>query len=180
MRRKIPPTRLAKIVAEAARQVASAKLTSGDGVSPAEFAATRPPPRGKSAKVPKDRIDKLRVETKTFVDSRDFSRANSGHLVALYAACHVDVYGVEAGELLDPKAWALATIKASRLTNTYFEGSAQKVVDFIRWTWAREKKRGPTAEDVIGPRRIGWQLQFAPTLVTDYRRWELHASKVQR
>lgn len=179
MKRRVTKSRLSAIVAEAAREVAAVKLASFEGASPTEFAASRKPPAssGKKAKVPKDRIVRLRKETAELLASGDWATANSGHLVALYASAHESVYGVEAEEVLDPKAWALATIKASRLTNQYFNGQTPDVVEFVRWTWAREKKRSMKAGD--DARRIGWALQFSPTLVTDFRRWTLHGAKVQ-
>lgn len=93
------------------------------------------------------------------------------HLVALYAWCHEQVYGVWPSELNSAKPWLGACSAAKRLAVDEFDGDLTKVVGFLRWTWARERRFEDhrIAKFKGGGKRIGWRLQFSRTLVTDFR-----------
>lgn len=116
--------------------------------------------------------DKARAEVSAMLAAGDFDKAKPMHLVALYEWCHEQVYGVAPAEFATKAAWKPALFAASKLTREEFRGSASATVDFIRWTWAREKSREHARRtgrnESTG--RIGWRLQFVTRhLVTDYR-----------
>lgn len=97
----------------------------------------------------------------------DFSEAEPRHVVALYALLHRAVYGVEPAELRAAE-WTLAVMAVRRLVDREFDGSVPKLVELLRWTWRREIRAHARANG-SERRRIGWRLQFSPSLVTDYR-----------
>lgn len=105
------------------------------------------------------------------IEARDYASLRPTHLVALWARCHGQVYGVEPAEL-DAAAWRGAAFAAARLVRGEFGGSMEAAVEFLRWTWRREQWREDKAREERNARvgRIGWRLQFvARHLLTDYR-----------
>ena len=91
-------------------------------------------------------------------------------LVGLFVFLHTTVYGVSPGELDEGKTLLAAASAARRLITDL--GSPVAVVEFVRWTWARERtrmRRRQSAPDE-SPWRISWRWQFASRqLLTDYR-----------
>jgi len=127
-------------------------------------------PKGSSG-IAKSRWDRIRTEASRMMASGDWSDATASHLVALYASCHMRVYGIEATELeASAKERLAAAGVAARLLRAQFDDDAGEMADFIRWVWirenGREKKR--RAEGTSGG-RIGWRLQFNGTLLTEWR-----------
>jgi len=115
---------------------------------------------------------KVREQLREMVLSSDFASATASHLVALYEWCHEQVYGAKPSELDAGDAWKMATFAAARLAKDEFGGEFQRAIEFVRWTWQREKAREHARRtgrnDSVG--RIGWRLQFVTRhLVTDYR-----------
>jgi hypothetical protein len=99
--------------------------------------------------------------------SRKWDDAFAQELVGLYSLLHERVYGVIPDEL-DGPAYFAAVAAAGRTMTTL--GSAEKVFEFIRWTWKREDHREQKRRDEHADgSRIGWRLQFAPAMITDYR-----------
>ena len=99
--------------------------------------------------------------------SREWDTAFSQDLVGLYSLLHERVYGVIPDEL-DGPAYFAAVAAAARTCTTL--GGAEKVFEFIRWTWKREDQREQKRRDEnSGGGRIGWRLQFSPAMITDYR-----------
>lgn len=97
--------------------------------------------------------------------------AEPRHLVALYAWCHEQVYGVAPAELVG-YAWAGAVSAALALVRNEFRGDVPSAVDFLRWVWARERERESWRRRNRpdgGGSRIGWRLQFGRAMLTDYR-----------
>lgn len=116
--------------------------------------------------------ERAREEVRAMLKSNDFGAARPMHLVALYEWCHEQVYGVRPAEFAKKATWTPALFAASRLVRDEFRDSPSAAVDFIRWTWAREKGREAARRagrnENMG--RIGWRLQFVTRhLVTDYR-----------
>jgi len=115
---------------------------------------------------------KVREHLREMLVSGDFATATASHLVALYEWCHEQVYGARPSELDAGDAWKLATFAAAKLTKDEFDGEFQRAIEFVRWTWqrekAREKARREGRNNSVG--RVGWRLQFVTRhLVTDYR-----------
>lgn len=104
-------------------------------------------------------------------ETRQWDAAQPGHLVALYCWCHEHVYGAPPGELQQGSTWWLAQQAARRQVQQEFREDVVAAVDFVRWVWQREKGREAKRrrDGTGGDFRIGWRLQFGPTLLTDYR-----------
>jgi hypothetical protein len=117
----------------------------------------------------KDQRRRAIVEMDAMAESGDWSAAKGHHLVALYAWCHNAVYGVEPLEL-DSRAWAIAGTCATRMVEQHFDQDPGKAIEFMRWAWDREREREEwrRANGRSG-RRIGWQLQFSGSLITDWK-----------
>lgn len=116
--------------------------------------------------------DRAREEVRAMLSTNDFNGVRPLHLVALYEWCHEQVYGVRPAEFAKKAAWRPALFAASKLTREEFRDSGAAVVDFIRWTWTRERAREAArrAGRNESTSRIGWRLQFVTRhLVTDYR-----------
>ena len=108
-------------------------------------------------------------EARAFVEAGDWSRATPAHFVALYAIGHLNVYGVEPGELTPPLRLAAAGAAARMLQND-FGGDAGKMHAFVRWTWERELEREQWRRDNGREGgRISWRLQFSRAIWTDWR-----------
>lgn len=127
---------------------------------------------GKPKRKPSIDPERYRKELRGMLAEDTLAKATPAHLVALYEYAHENVYGVRPAELSTRAVWRTAMFSAARLLREEFNGEASLCVDFIRWTWKREKAReharrkGTNAS--IG--RIGWRLQFVTRhLVTDYR-----------
>ncbi len=102
--------------------------------------------------------------------SKDWSRATPGHLVALWAWCHEQVYGVAPEEAGSPAQFGRACMRAGQLVKASFGGNVAQAVEFMRWSWAREKRRHAwRVREGQELRRVGWALQFSSTLVGDWR-----------
>lgn len=109
-------------------------------------------------------------------------RANSGDwdgldekttphlLVALYLVCHARVYGVKPVEL--NADFFAASMMARKQLTVAFDGDIHKAVEFLRWTWDKERRKEKwMTEQGFDGKRIGWRLQFGheSRLLTDYR-----------
>lgn len=111
-----------------------------------------------------------RRDLETIRESGSWASAQPRHFVALYAWLHETVYGVAPAEL-GTDAFFGAVSAAGKLLRDEFGDRPEALVEFLRWTWRRErafeKKRRLDGE---GGRRIGWRLQFVLRhLLTDYR-----------
>lgn len=122
--------------------------------------------------VPKTRIAKAKVELEELMGAKDWRSFQPLHLVLLWAKCHESVYGVAPDAEMTAVMWRMAAMHAAKLTVQEFGGDVLEAIEFVRWTWLRERYREAMAKRSGQPRvsRIGWRLQFAQRyLVTDYR-----------
>lgn len=125
----------------------------------------------REARKRKPRPDRVRAEAEQMALTNRFEGATPSHLVGLYEHCHRQVYGVAPGEL-NAEVWMGAASAAGKLIRDEFGGDVRAAVEFVRWTWWREKGREETAKKrgEVRTFRIGWRLQFrARELLTDYR-----------
>lgn len=118
-------------------------------------------------KVSPERVMRVREELRVAFAKGEFAGLGPAHLVALYAHCHAQVYGVEAVEMGPGRELFLATKRAESLIKQQFGGNVEMAVRFVGWTWQREKYR--LAKRTGSDFRIGWRLQFSEATVTDYR-----------
>jgi hypothetical protein len=123
----------------------------------------------------------VREEVSVFIASRDWDGAHPRHFVELYARLHSEVYGVEPLDLKTAKTCLAAAALAAKALREHFEGKPNALANFMRWVWIRqateEKKRRAGTKD--GDFRVTWRYQWAPTLVTTYRR-ALLTTKTER
>jgi hypothetical protein len=97
----------------------------------------------------------------------DFSGTPPGAVVGLFVLLHAAVYGVEPEELIEGVAFGAAMSAVRRLIEIEFGGRIEYALDFVRWTWARERRQFPGR---TSDWRIGWRWQFcSKSLLTDYR-----------
>lgn len=100
----------------------------------------------------------------------DWEGASGKDLVGLYAFCHRSVYGAPAGELANVGQFRAASKAAAKMIRESFDGDVGAAVDFVRWTWLREREREEwAAENRRNRGRLGWRLAFSERIVTDYR-----------
>lgn len=131
-------------------------------------------PRGKTTARSSSGYEKARAETNALVtiersNPEVWASAQPKHLVALYSLLHEQVYDVAPIELKD--VWKGVVSAAKSMLEKEFNKDAKAFVEFIRWTWIRERHREMKrrAENADGS-RIGWVLQFkSRAMLTDYR-----------
>lgn len=160
MRRPIPPEKAAALP----------PLPRDGGMSAVEFAA-RAPDRPKTIRPVGPALrDRLATEVQNRIRTGDWKGAGPQHLVALYRECHAQVYRVRPLELDDGREFAFASLEAGRMLGRDFGGSVERAIEFVRWTWTREREREEwrIREGKSGS-SIGWRLQFSAKLVTQYR-----------
>jgi hypothetical protein len=92
------------------------------------------------------------------------------HLVAFFAWCYREVYGVEAVDLLGVAGLG-ARSAADKLVREQFDGDPGACVQFIRWAWYREREREAwRREHKRDGRRLDWRAQFVGrSLLAEYR-----------
>lgn len=113
---------------------------------------------------------RAREAVRAMVTAKAFEGTSAVHLVALYEYCHELVYGEPPLELENNEVWKLATFAAARLVKKHFDGDTDAAMEFVRWTWQRERSRKAYRERKgIASTRLGWRLQFRDDMVTDYR-----------
>jgi hypothetical protein len=105
-------------------------------------------------------LDRLKLQKAPTWDD-----ATPATLLGLYAVLHEKTYNVKPFEL--EEAWFGAVSKVAKFVREHFDDTPSKAIDFLRWSWARERnrlKRGSTSDF-----RIGWNYQFSLRMLTDYR-----------
>jgi hypothetical protein len=116
------------------------------------------------------KVEKMIAEMNEMRTSNDWSEARPAHLVALYAWAHAQVYGVPASELVGLN-WLAAASASAKLVRDEFGDDPSVAVEFMRWTWKREKSREQWRRDNgKDGGRLTWRAQFQQRYVlTDYR-----------
>lgn len=142
--------------------------TLGDWVDSFATTTKAKPKRKKTARSSSG-YSKAVEEATVLAKQGEWEGAEPRHMVGLYAALHHQIYGVAPDELKD--VWRGVVAAAKSMLEKDFENDTCKMVEFIRWTWARERRREEKrrAEKQEGT-RIGWVLQFKHrSMLTDYR-----------
>jgi hypothetical protein len=138
----------------------------------AEFLAGAKPTskksRPSSSKRYKDAVREAQMAiASTQAGTRDYSNLSYRAVVGLFVILHTQVYGVEPEDLLDGHAMDGAMSSARRLVDHEFAGRLDCALEYVRWTWRREKRQFPGR---LSDWRITWRWQLASrTLMTDYR-----------
>lgn len=148
-----------------------AEKVTGLGAWIDEAAEKKKPPAKKRKSTPRDRkgYEAAREEAAMRVRANDWQDAQPKHLVGLYAVLHKQVYGVAPDELVE--VWKGAVSAAKSMLDKQFGSDVEAFVEFIRWTWQRERRAEDRAKaEGNERRRLGWVLQFkSAAMITDYR-----------
>lgn len=99
----------------------------------------------------------------------DWSESTPLDYVALFAVLHESVYGVAPGGFGPPERHRACGLAAVLLKRD-FAGDVAGLVEFMRWAWARERKREAErrAKGVTAGWNINFRLMFGGVLVNDY------------
>lgn len=128
------------------------------------------PRKARGFGVPPAQRAQARLEMEAMTKTGDWAAATGRHLVALWGLMHQRVYGVAAAELEDSVQYGLAAKAANALIKGHFGEDVSAAIEFMRWAWRREQSREKwRRENGKSGGRMGWRLQFAGSLVTDYR-----------
>lgn len=134
-----------------------------------DFVSETPTPtakRGRPKPLSLTAFKRVLLLTNELKDAKAWNEFEPKNFVALYCMLHGNVYGVIPEEVRD--VFTLVVNAAKKQLKDEFSGDNKRMVEFMRWVWAREKKRNATrSED--NDFRIGWRLQFGRTLLSDYR-----------
>lgn len=140
----------------------------------------KPKPKRKATAKSMSGYDRAREEAAERVTAGDWGDAGPAAFVGFYALMHEKIYGVAPAELVD--AWKGAVSAARGMLDKDFGGKPIEMLEFLRWTWKRERARETKrrAEGTEGG-RIGWVLQFkSRALLTDYRVEESRAQEAAK
>jgi hypothetical protein len=124
--------------------------------------------RGRSRAPSKGRIEEVCGEVVQMRLADNYAGAGALHLVALWAWCHEQTYGV--APAMTAQDWKLAMFAADALVKREFEGKAEAAVPLLRWTWGEERRSTKWRRNngrVINP--LGWRLQFSARQVVRWR-----------
>jgi hypothetical protein len=135
----------------------------GIDVTSTFFATDAPTKRVRKARP--DAVARALDEATRRVRADDWSGCTPTTLVGLYAYLHRGVYNVAPDELADD--WLPALSSARRCLEKDFGGDAAKALEFVRWSWQRERRSRRKNPD--SDFRMGWRYQFSRRLLTDYR-----------
>lgn len=99
--------------------------------------------------------------------SVDYTKVSPLAAVGMFIIMHTYVYSVEPAELRDRNVLLGASSAARRILSFEFGGQLEYLCDFVRWTWAREKKLFAVRTHDF---RVSWRYQFCNKgLLTDYK-----------
>lgn len=139
----------------------------GGGLSVSEFLKTAP------VRATHQRLSDLDLAMRNAearAKSGEWDGVNGPILVGLYAMLHVRVYHVRPEELAVQVEFRRAASAAKKILTGHFRDDGDAMVEFMKWSWAREKKRAEWARQQQRDRsRMQWRFMFSAGMVTDYR-----------
>jgi hypothetical protein len=113
-------------------------------------------------------IEEIAKQAEEMRALKDFSRAGPRHLVALWGWLHEQTYGVAPS--LTSREWVTAGYAAGTLLARDFGGKVEAMVDFMRWTWAEERRSVKWKRENARPvTPLGWRWQFSSKAVVKWR-----------
>lgn len=114
-----------------------------------------------------DVVDLINLAKTTDEPREVWSVVDERHLVALYSIFHREVYGELPGELAGD--WQGACAAAKKILREEFEGEPVRVVEYLRWAFAAERKNFARRSSE-STWRLNWRWAFVKRdLLTDYR-----------
>ena len=130
--------------------------------------AKKPPKKKGPGSLSTDAMARAASEVDAMIAGGDWSAATGRHFVALYGFLHARIYGVE--PTMTGRERMLAAAAAARMLAGEFGSDGDAMADFVRWTWRREAGRERwRRENQRSGGHVGWRLQFAGAIVTEYR-----------
>lgn len=121
--------------------------------------------RGVGERMTRGAFEKQLAKTRALMKAEAWDQFKPKDFVFLFAHLHEHVYGALPLEVAETPN--LAYLAAGRQLRNEFSGNVDRFLEFIRWTWRREKLAHPKRTSDF---RIGWRYQFsAASLMTDYR-----------
>jgi hypothetical protein len=120
-------------------------------------------PKKSAAKKPKpvsgEFVREAMSRAQTHARKADWSGANESTVLGLFAWLHEQVYGVDPTQELRT-VWVYGIQAVGKLIREEFN-SITEVVEFVRWTWTRERGREKWRRDNGRPGgRVSWRTQF--------------------
>jgi hypothetical protein len=153
--------RVIKLPSTAAQQLAL-------GLDP-QPGRSKPKPKKRNPGTPFE-IKRAIQDIERRVEEEDWEKMRPGMLVALFAWCHEKTYGVAPADLKG-QSWRNAQRCAGMMVKKDFGGDIDKALEFLRWTWQRERRIEQWRRDNNQHGKvIGWYDQFQRgELLTKYR-----------
>lgn len=164
------------------RKIASGKQVANAEVALSDFLSTPAQKRSaKSGRSAKPIFDVALNNATIRARTGDWEGADAKTLVGLYIVCHRMVYGLLPDDLLPDTEMRKAIRVARKCLTESFTDDASEMVDFIKWTWKRQRSKEDWA--LRQGRDLGrfmvW-TQFKKSTVVDYRKALLDSARRNR
>jgi hypothetical protein len=123
--------------------------------------------RGKRGK---SKVEKSFLEAKKRAEVGDWVGSTGKVFVGLYSLCYSLVYGNIPLELFKNGDFNIVSRMANKALHEYFYDDVDEFVEFIKWSWEREKFRDAKAlrEGYTRGRMVA-RYQFSLNYIEDYR-----------
>jgi len=124
--------------------------------------------RGKRRASIKATLKRSTAEVERRLDVDDWDGLKPTNIVQVWAWCHRETYGVEAG--VTAVEWERAVMRAASFAKSEFDGDLDAVLAYVRWAWQRERRYEQGRRDNgKGGGVLGWAKMFGAKVLTDYR-----------
>jgi len=137
-------------------------------------------PRAKKSGPPTAaRVASFVAQADEMVKSGEWNDARPVHFVGLYKLLHQWCYGVESQ--LSGMTFMAASSAAARMLRSSFGDDRSAFLDYLRWTWGRERETEKWRRDNGKPGGVmSWQRVFLQTGMVDRYRVEQERRKESR
>jgi hypothetical protein len=124
----------------------------------------------KTTLVPKAQVKRAMEDLAERLAEDDWTELKPTVFVALAAWMHSEVYGVDVEAELRPQ-WKAALGAVGRMLREEFDGNAEAMLAFVKWTWAREMEREEWRRKNGAPgARLTWRRVYAQRgVLSDWR-----------
>ena len=117
------------------------------------------------------KIDMAITDAELRAQTGEWEGIPSRIFVGLYGLCHRILYGFVPDELKVTREFDKAAKMAARRLRESFDNDAEEMVEFIKWSWERQKSKEAWAiNNGKNVSRLNIFAQFSPSLVSDYRK----------
>lgn len=165
VRRRRKKTPRKAVVDEARRETARSSVASF-----LSHKSKRTPIGGAAGTRKLPRIEQAVDDAEHRSKSGTWEGATGRTLVGLYALCHRIVYGEIPLELYQKAEFSVAARMATKALHEWFGDDPALFVEFLKWSWEREKGRDAWATREGKSRsRMRARFQFSAAMVQDWR-----------